>query len=86
MMTDIVSSDTCPALLDFPENDLPRVLTDAINSRNFFTGLNPMVLFQLFSDDDYLAQLVGNIRMAQPWRWNLGPRSYAVCAMLITRR
>lgn len=86
LMTDIVSSSTCPEMLQVAEGDLPRVISSAINSRNFFTGVNPMVLAKLFSDESSLASSVATLSITKPWLWDLGPRVYAVCAIVVKKR
>lgn len=86
LMTDIVSSTTCPELTQTADADLPRVVSAAINARNFFTGVNPVVLRALFAQEPSLAPRVASIELTAPWLWNLGPRMYAVCAILVTRQ
>jgi hypothetical protein len=44
LITDIVSSDSFPALPSVAEEALPGVLAQLVRGRNFFHGLNPAVL------------------------------------------
>lgn len=83
LITDVVSSDTCPELAE--ATDLPGLLARLVNARNFFTGLNPAVLFQSFSTDPLLRAQMAEPRLLQPWVWDLGPRRYAVVAVQARR-
>ena len=57
----------------------------AIAQRNFFTGVNPLVIERLLETDvDFAAQLT-DVRLLAPWVWDLGPRLYAVCALTARR-
>ena len=48
LITDFVSSNTLPELIDVEERDLGRLCSSAINGGNFFTGANPVVLAHSF--------------------------------------
>ncbi|NND97979.1 MAG: hypothetical protein HKN47_11685 [Pirellulaceae bacterium] len=83
LITDVVSSDTLPELPLVDSSRLTEVLSAAISARNFFTGLNPVVLINKLS-----AQSDPTIRSTvthPPWRWNLGDRCYAVVAIQADR-
>jgi hypothetical protein len=77
-MTDMVSSATCPELATISDDKLPRLLERLVAARDFFTGLNPGVLLQLFRSDCVLCRETTAIEVLRPWRWDLGPRIYAV--------
>ena len=81
LITDFVSSDTFPALATVPEEALSSVLAQLVREHNFFHGVNPAVLASLGRTDPVLRSQVDELRTVQPWRWNLGPRLYAVCAL-----
>ncbi|MFG0263157.1 MAG: hypothetical protein ACF788_12265 [Novipirellula sp. JB048] len=79
LITDFVSSDTLPELPGIRETQLQSCVHHAVAQRNFFTGLNPAVLLARMRE-------LGRHRNATPqthpaWRWTLGPRCYAVCAI-----
>lgn len=79
LITDFVSSDTLPALGDVAAERMPMMIQQAVESRNFFTGLHPGVLVQRLSfptTDRAAATAVHG-----PWRWKLGPRTFAVAAI-----
>jgi hypothetical protein len=78
LVTDVVSSDTCPALVTVSEAQLPALVRQLIESRNFFHGLNPAVIAQLLRSDPQLAPRIEDLQFVPPWRWDLGPRQYAV--------
>lgn len=86
LVSDIVSTDTAPALADAAETQLPELVARLINERNFFTGANPAVLHRLFVTDPRIQPLVTDVQLSRPWLWRLGSRSYAVCSLTVRRR
>jgi len=86
LVTDVVSSLTLPALATAADADLPALLAEQIRARNFFHGVNPAVLADLFLTDPVLAALVTDVESVPPWRWDMGPRLYAVCAVKVRGR
>ena len=85
LVSEIVSSSTCPELSQVSEADLPGFLIQCINARNFFTGLNPAVLESMWRSRPELAPLVEQVEQSRPWLWNFGPRIYACCTLSGTR-
>ncbi len=83
LITDVVSSDTCPELLDVPESELSATLSRLIAEYNFFSGANPFVLQRRFCEAPELARRVRDARVSAPWRWRLGRRGFLVCAVRI---
>jgi hypothetical protein len=86
LITDIVSSLTCPELANVPAASLPRLVAQRIRQRDFFTAANPFVLRAFFCTDPATAPLVQDVQLVKPWRWDFGPRHYAVCAVRVVRR
>ena len=86
LITEIVSSSSYPSLRDTPETELTSVLHRLIANRNFFTGLNPVVLKFLWHESPELAPLVDQVQLSSPWLWNFGPRVYACYALSGIRR
>jgi hypothetical protein len=86
LISDFVSSDSCPELATVPESQLPELAARLINARNFFTGLNPAVLRALFCADPWLEARVEAVRLSPPWTWRFPTRVYAVCAIEARRR
>ncbi len=81
LITDFVSSSTYPSLASTSPADLPRVSAQLIQSRNFFTGVNPGVLHALFKTDAVIGPQLEHLEMSPPWLWDFGPRTYAVYAI-----
>ena len=82
LVFDFVSSLTCPELLTVADEELPQLAERLVSQGNFFTGLRPSIVA-----NDFRAQLVslneGNQpEIVDPWRWNLGPRTYMVQAVM----
>lgn len=86
LATDFVSSDTLPALQTVSPSDLPALIRQCLESRNFFTGLHPAALLNVLHTASPLRESIESVRVSEPWRWNPGPRSYAVFAIRFTKR
>lgn len=85
LVSDLVSSDTCPALLEAKDDALAALMTDVLAARNFFTGMNPFVVVHrlqaLGSHGVHDVSLVG------PWRWRISDaRAYLVYALAFSIR
>jgi len=80
LISDIVSSDTYPELGSVCDQALPAVLRKLLRERNFFHGVNPIVVTSALRSDVVLSRQVSGTEYITPWLWNLGPRVYAVCA------
>ena len=83
LVTDVVSSDTCPNLSHIPPADLPKSLAELINQRNFFTGVNPAVLHSIFTTDQRISPQVDDVQVTTPWLWDFKSRVYAVYAIVV---
>ena len=64
---------------------LKHTIAEQVQKRNFFHGTNPFLIERVFRTDAILAPRLSNLRLYDPWLWNLGPRTYAVCAVAFTR-
>lgn len=85
LITDLVSSDTCPTLESVPPEQLPWLCRQLVEAGNFFTGLNPAVLHSMVTSDPEFSGMLGGVQMIEPWLWDLGPRRYAVYAIRFRR-
>ncbi|MEQ8788622.1 MAG: hypothetical protein RIC55_20095 [Pirellulaceae bacterium] len=85
LVTELVSSDTFPGLADVAEAALPRVVGELLAGKNFFSGVNPAVIKSLLESDP-LSELVRDVEVTLPWRWQFVDRTYAVYAVAFTRR
>ena len=86
LVSDFVSSGTCPELAQATEEQLPELATRLIGEHNFFTGLNPFVLQSLLSSDPHLSADLEHIHLFRPWLWSFPTRVYAVAALQAVRR
>jgi hypothetical protein len=84
LITDFVSTDTLPQLSRVTDQQLESLLAQAIDQGNFFTGVNPGVLAQRFGAESICGQ-PSRVQVYPPWRWQLGNRTYAVCAVAIKK-
>lgn len=85
VVTDFVSSVSYPPLTDCAPAELPKLIAELINQRNFFTGLNPFVLERLFRESSELAPSLNDVQLTRPWLWEFGARTYACCAITARR-
>ncbi|MDA1052812.1 MAG: hypothetical protein O3C40_20350 [Planctomycetota bacterium] len=85
LITDVVSSLTVPELATASTSELPMLVGRAIAERNFFTGVNPFVIKRMLETDVPFATQLTDVRLSNPWVWDLGPRLYAVCALTAKR-
>lgn len=85
LFVDFVSSQTLPELLAAAEPDWQELLPRLVSQGNFFHGLNPFALLQLFRSDPELSANAANVELAGFWRWNQQPKTYAVCAIRFRR-
>lgn len=86
LVTEVVSSDSCSALLSVGERDLPELLRREVAAKNFFTGTNPAALQQLLRTDVTLAKYLANVRFTEPWLWPFLARTYAVYGLTMRTR
>jgi len=82
---DVVSSLTCPQIQNADRSDFPKILTAALAERNFFTGMNPFVLYHVLTEDTQLSVLSRTVVVGNPWLWDQGARSYLIVPFIITR-
>lgn len=86
LITDVVSSNTFPALGSVPEATLPGLLSKLARDRNFFHGVNPAALWSVVARDAVLHGELTGPDTVPPWRWDLGPRLYLVWALRWRKR
>ena len=86
LVTEIVSSASCPELPGTPATALPALLKRVIAAGNFFTGLNPALLRSLWTEAPELAPMTARLRVSPAWCWDFGPRVYACCAFAALKR
>ena len=81
LVTDVVSSDHFPALVDRPESSLTALIPRLASERGLIHGVNPAELLSLFRRDPVLSATLDDVRTIPPWRWRLHSRTYLVCAI-----
>lgn len=85
LVTDFVSSVTCPGLADAGESELPRLASRLAAEGNFFHGLNPLFLPSLFASDVVLRELTREPQLDGYWLWRQRARCYALFGLLFHR-
>lgn len=84
LITDFVSSTTAPELLDKTAS-LARLVPRLMQTGNFFTGLNPAVILHELTTLPEFSASVLQARCDHVWRWQLGPRVFAVAGIEIKK-
>ena len=85
-ISDLVSSETTPALGLIDDAGLPNLLAQALATGNFFSGLHPGVMLQDLTAAPDISPSVESPAMMAPWRWQMGPRTYAVYAITFRKK
>ena len=86
LISDLVSSETTPQLTSIHEGSLPKLLAQALATSNFFSGLHPGVMLQDLGTTSGIVSSIDSPIMTAPWRWQMGPRTYAVYAITFRRK
>lgn len=86
LVTEVVSSNSCPALLSVNEAALHNLLMKEIAARNFFTGTNPAALQQLLQTEPRLVSQLSRIEFSSPWLWQFIARTYAVYGVVLRKK
>jgi hypothetical protein len=87
LVTDVVSTTSAPQLLDAAQADLEEQMAELVAARNFFTGTNPYRIAALLEEDGRLRGLVTDVRLLEPWLWQVtADRQHLTCAVLARRR
>ena len=81
IVTDFVSSDTLPGLFSTSDEQLASLLGQAIGAGNFFTGTKPGDLLSRLQTEAVTKTPLAGSEIHAPWRWHLGDRVFAVCAI-----
>ncbi len=82
LVTEVVSTDTCPGLEVVPPGLLDAALRQLLRDGNFFTGLNPFAVAAALRAEPRLADAAAQVRLSSPWLWRLsGERSYLAYAL-----
>jgi hypothetical protein len=64
---------------------LPRAALKWIEERNFFTGVNPFAIRDYYNRSREPGPRAEDAQVKGPWRWNIGAKQLAVCAVTFRR-
>ncbi len=83
IVVDAVSSATLPSLLNdqIVGSSLRSELSAAIESNNFFHGMNPFAILGAVEQDSRCHGAV----VPEPWRWTIGHLTYGTTAVIFSR-
>ncbi|MDG2381968.1 MAG: hypothetical protein P8N76_09860 [Pirellulaceae bacterium] len=81
LITDFVSNQTCPELAELDSLMLAQAAKKWIEQNNFFMGTNPFAIRRQIENELRDCIDAAQIQIDRPWKWDLGPRVYAVSAV-----
>jgi hypothetical protein len=85
LVSDFVSSDSSPDLLDASDGAVQSLALAALKERNFFTGTNPLVVSKRLRT--VAPKALDEVRLLRPWKWRISEkRAYLVYALKFRRR
>ena len=73
LVTELISSNTCKELFQYPEDRLLELYDQLIEEQRFFLGTNPKTLIPALLEDPFMASQIEGTSLSAPWRWLLGP-------------
>jgi SAM-dependent methyltransferase len=85
LVTDFVATETAPELAQLDELLLPQAAMKWIEERNFFTGANPFAIRDYYNRSREPGPCAENAQVKGPWRWDIGAKQLAVCAVTFRR-
>lgn len=84
LIHDFVSSDSLPQMTEISAEQFPAAMQKVAQTANVFFGLSPYRIEYLLRTDPALAGRTASRHWSPAWRWDFGPRSYAVTAVTMT--
>ena len=81
LVSDFISSVALPELEKWTERQLAAAFSHLIDQRNFFTGLNPVVLRNKLAAKNPSREPT----IHGPWIWSVGKRKFGVCSVIAKR-
>lgn len=85
LISDVVSSVTAPELVEVEDSELPEMVRKLVGARNFFSGTNPASVLAELNLLTKTANGPESVHTIDPWKWQLGDRTYAVYGMRIQK-
>jgi hypothetical protein len=85
LVTDFVTTETAPELAQLDELLLPRAATKWIEERSFYAGANPFAIRDYYNRSREPGPRAENAQVRGPWRWDIGAKRLAVCAVTFRR-
>jgi hypothetical protein len=85
LVTDFVATDTAPEMVHLSDAEFPAAAIEWINQRNFFTGANPYAIRDQLQHSSRSAEAGQEVQVSPAWRWDIGAKQLAVCAITFRR-
>ncbi len=85
LIFDFVSSLTLPELTRVPSGQIATLLFQALQNKNFFTGLNPFAIQREMQTSAEFTDFA-DVTLHSPWRWDIGGKQFGVTAISFSKR
>jgi hypothetical protein len=85
LVTDFVATEKATELAQLDELLLPYATSKWIEERSFFTGANPFAIRDYYNRSHGPGPCASDAQVKGPWRWDLGAKQLAVCAVIFRR-
>lgn len=87
LVCDMLSSDSFAELSGIKRDKLPALMDRLVYRGDFFPGLAPSQVQDVFRHDPLIAPLLSDLKLLRPWVWQLTPkRTFLVYAVRIRRK
>jgi hypothetical protein len=87
LVCDMLSSDSFAELSAAKRDKLPALMDRLVYRGDFFPGLAPSQVIDVFRNDPLIASLLSDVKLLRPWVWQLTPtRTFLVYAVRVRRR
>lgn len=86
LITDVLSSEFYPELASVAHEDLSSLISQLVQERKFFSGVNPAAIRRDFRTDAVLSSELAEVIPLAPWLWDTGPWVYVVVGWKLRRK
>jgi hypothetical protein len=87
LVCDMLSSDSFAEMSAVKRDKLPALMDRVVYRGDFFPGLAPSQVLDVFRHDPLIAPLLSDVKLLRPWVWRLTPaRTFLVYALRIRRK
>ncbi len=86
IITDTVSANKIPGLLEAGPDKLPALFKQIVKDNKCLTGVNPEHLRRVCYESPGIACQISSVRISHPWIWHMPGSPFVVCAVEIIKK